>query len=186
MLTTTTALQTQQLDPPLPPPTLFLAPESELPTMLKPTTQSTDDQSNLPPAPLATSNLLTAIPSRIVSTDPKCPLLHTFATPSMPMRSRITRIINQMDDSTIALWTPNAVHRRLYVNRSNGPDTTPAHPTELDNRTHYSATIPKYTDNPRPTTHATTFLTRRFTFILRSSIIRRNATSTRPLLFIEH
>ena len=80
-----------------------------------------------------------------------------FATPETPLRSRIARIIRQIDDRTTAFWTPDAVHRRISVNRSNGPDTIPARPSGFDNRTHQLTIIPKHTNNSRPDTHATSF-----------------------------
>jgi len=75
----------------------------------------------------------------------------------MLMRSRIARIISQIDNHTTAFWTPDAVHRRISVNRSNGPDTIHARPYGLDNRTHNLTTIPKHTNNSRSDMHATSF-----------------------------
>jgi len=150
-LKTMTAPPTQQPDASLPPSTRFLATEPELPMTMQKTPQSAGEQSNMPPVAIATLTLTT-----VASTDLKCPLLPTVAT-TAPMHSRIERIISQIDDRTTALWTPHAIHRRIYVNRSNGPDTIPARPPEPDIRSQYETAIPKHTDNLRPGKPTTSF-----------------------------
>jgi len=152
-LKTPTAPPTRQPNTPIPSPTRFPVTEPEPPMTLQMTTQSDGEQLNRPPVPIATSTLSTV---SLVSTDSTRPLSHPVATPA-PMRSRIERMISQLDDSTTALWMPNALHQSIYANQSNGPDTIPACPPELDNRTHSLTASPKYTNNSRPDTPATSF-----------------------------
>jgi len=55
------------------------------------------------------------------------------ATPLMPLRSRLERLLDNIHSNTIELWMPDAVYRRSVRHLSEAPDLSCAQPTDHAN-----------------------------------------------------
>jgi len=84
------------------------------------------------------------------------PLPTAPATPVMPIRSRMERLLNNIQDNPIAPWMPDAVYRRNVLHLSGEQDLFPAHHTERDTSTLYVLeNIPLHHNNPIVASYAT-------------------------------
>jgi len=69
------------------------------------------------------------------------------ATPFMPTQSRMERLLNNIQDRPIALWTPAAIYRYLTRNQLNAPDPTPTQSTAHVTQTAHRLATKQYLNN---------------------------------------
>jgi len=108
-----------------------------------------------PTAPQPTAPPYDAAPSATTELS-KRHLPPVLATPLMPIRSRLERLIHNIHDNTIELWMPDAVYQRSVRHLSKEQDLPLAQPTNHANSTpSLLENTPNHTNNSRLADYAT-------------------------------